>query len=939
MLSLFLLFGLIPGAGLSQTAGPVPETQAGKTRSAETQPAETRPTVPLEEPDKPLGTILKVDFLGLNSQKEEIVADVATLKVGDVLTREKLENSINDLKNWGVFERVEVLVQYSDDGIELSYDLKEGFIIKDIIIKGNYPLLRSKVQTALFLNPGSIYDHTKLPEQIDRLDRLYEKEGYSGTTVLAIEDYDETKHQVKLYFRIKKGTTYRLRNLNVEGNTVLKPKKIRSIIFTFSHYKPKNIKKDLQKIKDLYSKKGFVRARVRVEKEYFDVPARKVDLDVLIRQGPQVKVEFEGNKHYFKKTLKKQITIYEDGDFDEFELEASKRKLITFYQQRGFEKVEVTWTREKVEVAKKKFKEEEKDFYFLVTFHINEGPQSQIKFIEFIGNDTVSDGTLLKQMASKENSIGEKGYFFQPLFEQDLAVIETYYHEIGYQQAEVLNWEKIYSPLGDRVTLRVEIKEGPLSQVESLKIQGLTEAEEEIVKKDLQLLPGKPYSPQILNQDLQTILIYLANHGHPYATIEHNEKEISPGLYEISLEVNRGDEVTIGRLLFVGNALTQEQAIRRNLRIKEGDVFSTEKILQSTINLRGLGIFDAVNIETLGLTSQRKVVNLVVRVQEKKTKIMDFEVGYNTDEGFKGKFVFNKLNLWGRAKNGNIKLQLGTEVKRAELNYIEPRLFGSSLQLVLGVYAGSEDRPFFTSSTVGGYGTLFKQFTSRLNAYGRLDLNFVDFNQGETIFNQVNPNLQPNQRTRLVTTLGTIFDTRDNFGDPRSGAFLNGSVAFTEEFIQRSAQYLTLRANTGYWYSPLRSFTIANAVRTAQILAYPNGNVVPPDARLYLGGDSTVRGFDQDSLLPSGGNFSLVWNLEFQLRIFYGIQIVGFMDTGVVTKSISDVGLDTIRHSAGPSIRYLTPVGPIRVDWGFVLDPQPTDSTTNRVHFSFGYFF
>src|SRR4030095_8574172 len=127
-------------------------------------------------------------------------------------TREKLENTINDLKDWGVFAEVEVLVEFEGNDVSLTYELKEGFTIKDVGIDGNYPLLETDVRRALFLNPGQVYDHSKLPEQVDRLDKLYDKEGYFQTTVLAIEDYDEAKREVALKFKIQKGKTYKIRN-------------------------------------------------------------------------------------------------------------------------------------------------------------------------------------------------------------------------------------------------------------------------------------------------------------------------------------------------------------------------------------------------------------------------------------------------------------------------------------------------------------------------------------------------------------------------------------------------------------------------------------------------------------------------------------------------------------------------------------------------------
>jgi outer membrane protein insertion porin family len=780
----------------------------------------------------------------------------------------------------------------------------------------------------MFLNPGVIYDPEKLPEQIDRLDRLYEDNGYFGTTVLAIEDFNEEKHEVILHFRIKKGTTYRLRKITVEGSTAVKERKIRSIILSFFHFKPKSLKNDLQNITEIFKQKGFVRARVRVGDETFDYDARKVDVSILVRQGPRVKVEFEGNDHFRNKTLKKNITIYEDGDFDEFELDASVKKLTQFYLEHGFEEVQISWD-------KKRLNKE----YFLVIFKILEGPQRRVASIDFKGNEHIKSGKLQDLMATKTEGLFRQGYFYQKLFEQDLQTVEEYYRQEGYLQAEVAHWEKTYSPLGDRVHLTVEIQENPRATVKSMTLTGLPPELCEPIKSKLNLQPEAFYSPERLKDDVQNILVNLSNHGYPYAEVSQEANEVEPHLFEISFKVTPGKKVTIGRILFVGNSKTKEKVLRKNMRIKEGDDFSTEKILESQINIRGLGIYDTVGIETLGLTSLRDTVNLVVRVQEKKDKIIDIEAGYSTDLGFSGKLVFNKLNIWGSGKNFNTKVQAGNQVNRLEVNYVDPRLMGKSLQLTVGAFGGIERRPFFQSNNVGTYGSLFKSFGQTLSAYGRIDFGFFDVNTTNTVFDSINPSGVPNDRTRLTTTLGVTYDTRDNFGDPRSGAFVNATAALTNQFIQIGGNYSTLRANMRYWYSPIRRFTIANAFRIAEILTVPAGTNIPADDRLYLGGDNTVRGFAQDSLLPSGGTFALVHNLEFQFRVFNNIMVVGFLDTGAVTNGINEVNSTTLRHSAGPGIRYLTPVGPIRLDWGFVLDPEPTDDRTNRVHFSFGYFF
>ena len=148
---------------------------------------------------------------------------------------------------------------------------------------------------------------------------------------------------------------------------------------------------------------------------------------------------------------------------------------------------------------------------------------------------------------------------------------------------------------------------------------------------------------------------------------------------------------------------------------------------------------------------------------------------------------------------------------------------------------------------------------------------------------------------------------------------------------------MKLGTKLGYWYSPFHRFTIANALRVEGIMRISGINL-PTQELIFWGGDDTIRGFKEDALNPNGGTFGFLHNLEFQLRLFKGFEAVGFFDTASLTNGIGQTGLASIRHSAGGGIRYITPVGPIRLEYGVILDRQPNENF-GRLHFTFGYFF
>ncbi|MCB1215250.1 MAG: BamA/TamA family outer membrane protein, partial [Deltaproteobacteria bacterium] len=563
--------------------------------------------------------------------------------------------------------------------------------------------------------------------------------------------------------------------------------------------------------------------------------------------------------------------------------------------------------------------------------------QRQVKKIKFEGNKSFSDSRLKDVMLSREFFFFNNAFFVEAFLEKDAKLLEAFYHEKGFLEAKVSLESLQYTRLNDRVVLTFKIEEGSQYWIKELDFVGLPEGLEDLTKDYEEKFEARPFSETWVKTLVSRVLVDLANQAYPYAQMEPKVESLGEFERRLIFQIEPGKKVTMGPLLLVGPNLTKEKTLRKHLEFKEGDDFSAEKILKSQINLRSLGAFDSLSLEALGLDSERENTPLVLKVQEKKNKVIDVEAGYNTDFGFTGEVTFNKLNLWGSGRHGNLKLQVGQERSRLELNYVEPRLFAKDLQLTTGVFAGRESRPFFRKDAVGGYASLFRQFKSSLSTFARIELSYLSLDDDPTLFANLDPFAESSQAMRLGTSLGVSFDRRDQFGDPRKGYFLGSRVKLTTEFWKRYNHYLEVDARLGHWFSPFSRLTISNALRVSKVFDLSPGTQVPADERLYLGGDATVRGFDQDALLPSGGSFSIVHNLEVVFRIFGDFQLAGFLDSGAVVKEISNFNLTTLRHSAGPSLRYRTPVGPIRLDYGFALDgAKPREK---RLHFSFGYFF
>lgn len=884
------------------------------------------------------------------------IREIVRMKEGDTLSMVKVENAINDLRKWGVFKTVEVILKRENNKVDVFFELEDAYQIRDVEIHGNYPLIESKVRRAIFFSTGDVYEKEKLKEQVERLIKFYEKEGYRNTVVFIQENIEEDDRMVTLKVNIQHGKSYRIHQVNIVGNTIFMNSRIENKINRFFDYKPSRVKRDLEKIKKLYSDHNYPRARVKLGNVEFNDVKKTVTLTIDIREGKEVVIEFEGNESQFSSRLRNLIDLSKNGDYDDFELENSKNQLIQHYRKLGFENVEVTYKKvepslnlnQKIpetqtassqaspesipfpESAKKEAKKDE----VTVTFFIKEGPRRVIKKIEFEGNEDVSPSKIRDIMQTKEESIGNRGVFLEEVFKQDIEKIDSFFSDSGYLSTRVKEWKRYLIPTGDKYILEIDVDAGKKTTLEALKFEGLSKFDASKLHKQLKMKAGGIYSVSQLEGEVRALLTYFANNGHPYAEIKTDIVEKSPNKVDIVFKVTEGPFVKIGQILLVGNIKTRDKTIYNSLRFKPGAPFSAQKILESQTTLRKLGIFDALTLETLGLQGKEDTVHIVVRVEEKKDNVVDFAISYDTDLKLQGRLTYSKLNLGGYGKELDVKATAGFRINRGEIAYIDPRFYSSDWQMTANIFAQYDFDPFFQDLQIGGGIGFLRQLTKRLSIFTKYEMIRTDFIEQQTNFEALRPGTSDNTTGKLQ--FAVTYDRRDNFGDPRRGYYAYGRTDFGQE-LKRGSLFYKIQTRFGYWYSPFERLTISNAVRG--LFTIPLNNKQIPTQELYfLGGDDTIRGFKYQDLNPAGGNVGLIDNFEIELRLFKGFQIVAFLDSASLTNNLSEISTSSFRHSAGPGLRYATPVGPLRLEYGFILDPQPGENK-GRLHFTFGYFF
>ncbi|MDO8644229.1 MAG: outer membrane protein assembly factor BamA [bacterium] len=721
--------------------------------------------------------------------------------------------------------------------------------------------------------------------------------------------------------------------ITVDGNTIFPKGYFVSKINPLFSYKPERIRDALEKMRAGYQGRGYYKARVEVVKTEFDEAKRVVNLWVQVKEHDKVKTRFLGNRTLHDETLRQILTFEREGDYDRYEVQKSREAILDLYRRYGFLNTTVEVKRDRHIPG-----------LVILLFKIHEGVSTQVHSIRFENNQAIRSGKLKKRMKTVENGLFHWAPFRPEIFQKDLEQLPKIYRDNGYLEAKVESQTIRWTEDQKKVFLKVLVSEGGRSYLNGIHFRGNDFFSDKKLLKNLSLKRGNPFKPAALDEDLETLRILYQEKGFAYVTVtpiiifHPKTKEIA-----VSYDIQEGPRVKVGRILFVGNNLTRDKALRKGMDIREGDFYRRSRVLESATSLRRLGSLTTVNIQTIGLESREEIVSLVVKVEEAKRNVIDLAVSFDTYERFAGEVTLTNRNLFGYAKRGNLRFKGGEKIQRGEANFINPRFFGQNMEVITTGFTQFEDNTSFNAVEVGGILSSLVPLRRDLTLLGRYEYT-------RTYITDDTPLDDATKRDNATSKVGTsvTYDTRDYFADPRNGIYALGSVDLADSLIGSGSSFLALKHWFGYYKtfqnsSFARRWTFVNSFRIEGLKNFED-QPIPIQERLFMGGDYTLRGFSQDSIgplasggvTPAGGEISLIHNLEIQFKISRSFKAVTFLDSGSLTNDFDEINRTTLRHSTGVGVRYITPVGPIRFDYGVKLDRQ-TGESRGRFHFTFGY--
>ncbi|KAB0665127.1 outer membrane protein assembly factor BamA [Oryzomonas japonica] len=676
-----------------------------------------------------------------------------------------------------------------------------------------------------------------------------------------------------------------------------------------------------------------------------------------VQEKPVVRdIKFEGNKEISTDKLKEALEFRQNAIVSTKDLAKSVAKMKKLYGDEGYYLAEIepkTEKRTPTELA--------------ITFKVTEGKKILIRTIRFDGNRTFTDKQLRKVMETKEkwflSWLTGAGTYKEEVLKNDALLIADHYMNNGYINVKVGEPVVKLTDAKDALEVFIGITEGQQFRIGDLDFKGdLLEPVSELRKK-VKVEPGQIFSRSTLRTDIATLTDVYADKGYAFANVNPLTKaDSTKQIIDLSFDMEKGELVSIERINIAGNPKTRDKVVRRELRITEGELYSATGIKRSKQNLMNTGFFEEANLATAKGSAGNKL-NLNVDVKEKPTGSFSIGGGYSSLDGIIGQGSVQQSNFLGLGLKANVSGSIGGKSQTYSLGLTDPYFLDTKWTLGADVYRTQRDYNDYTRRLTGGDikgGYPINDFIGTFFMYKYEIKDIYNPQQAYQDLHSTDPDNYPLGMTTTSSVMASITHNNTDYHlDPTTG-FIN---SLTAEFAglggnNKFARY-TLE-NT--WFHPIYKKLIFSTKLAVGYVEEVGGKLVPIDEKFYLGGIYSLRGYKARTVSPTkhlgtanptngvksdevvylGGNKEAYGNMEFSFPILAeaGVKGVVFFDYGNSTNDSYSKMFDSLLLSYGAGIRWASPLGPLRLEYGIPVNPRAElDSRSGRFEFSIGSLF
>ncbi len=696
-----------------------------------------------------------------------------------------------------------------------------------------------------------------------------------------------------------------------------------------------------QDIQRLYNTGFFDQVSVKA----LPLSAGSVKLQYIVVEKPVArKIFIKGNDEVSNKDLAEVLRLEGKRFVDKNKLVALIRKANSFYQGQGFYDASLDYSTTPVG-------QNSVD----ITFSIEEGKKYRVRDVILRGVQDIDVDDLRGVIQTKRykwwNSwLFGTGRVNKEMMDADKQIIKQYLLDNG--RLEGVVGEASVEKRGDGLYVTYDIEEGPEYRIGKLSATGdLIKGSEDDTISDIKAQVGDVFNASTIREDIFTITDRFGDEGYAFANVVPNTMlNKSLGTVDIDFQTSQGSKVRVNTINISGNQKTYDHVIRRWLAIEEQDVYSGTKIKRSQTLLQRLGYFDEVTIANKA-TDKPDVVDLDVVVKEASTGSFSAGAGYSTANGTLFNAKISENNLFGTGRKLNLNLDFGSQISNQILSIDDSRINDSWVSGGLDLFRTTRQFNDFDRDLAGGgisvgypLDRLVGDWAQDINVSMKYDLQHVTIKNVEDYASQFVKDSQGKSVASSITP-SLIRNTINNPLNPVSGSRQTVSIELAGLGGDQEYYLLELRNAWFYplWETSFGEFVLSDRTKFGFGESL-NDDPFPLFKRFFPGGINSVRGYRNRTLGPEdadgreyGGSKQVVNNLEliFPLINSAGFRGVIFYDVGQAFDDNESIGIDQLRQAWGYGIRWNSPLGPIRVEFGYPINKQPGERGVQTM-FSFG---
>ena len=930
-------------------------------------------------------TVTSVAYTSDGAVDSREVEELVALRAGRILTDADTATTIRNL--YGTRRFANVLVEgepAGDGGVAVTVHLWRAYRVSRISFEGKSSLAAEDLRRAVPFAPGDPFHASAVETGTAAIERRLATEGYLHPVVEPDAVFDPLTFDVTVTYVLTAGERARMTAPFFDGPTAPFDPSILAKKGKFregKRYREATARTVAERMRRFLLGEGYFRASVEL------IAAEPAD-DGRIRPvyrvslGPRYTLAVTGVKE--KAARREILALLEVQSFDEDVLEqwAEARRQRLQREGRYRAKVSALAAREGEPVV--------------VTLTVEPGPKYAVEKIVITGNDSVPGETLRRIMVTREKGlpIVRKGRLIDAELDRDTSSILGYYQTHGWIEARVD--ERVGDGSSPHLLeVEVAVVEGPQAFVTGRRVEGADHLDAAEIDKLVIVEVGEPFNPSAVRQDVQSLTTWYRNNGWPEAAVQDRYTLSEDRTRaEVDYRVEEGMRAFFGKTIVRGNAVTDLERILRQVAWKEGEPLSEEKIADTQQNLSRTGVFRSIAVKPQPSLAESSVRNIAVDLTEARRLSLLYGFGYQYAAGAdqNRNDIFGIVggtyrNLFGKMRSASLELQYAPLSQRGHVfaSFLEPYLFNTSVPLTFVAFVSRAPIQDIDIDRIGGYlesARLFRKYTRVALRYEYQQISPRNPEDLSTIELEKFPKSdQPIKQSAIGPSL--LYDRRDDILDPTRGYYATVAGKYAFPFLNATARYGKISGQAA-WFRRLGGGVVGVSGRAGAIFPYDLAEEVPvPIAeRFFAGGSATGRGFGTDVLgipgvtvdpntqatlhtLPGegppgegdcaptypnladydcspgpriiGGNGFMAWTLEYRIPILGNLGASVFYDLAQVWENPGDInfrleGETGMRQSIGAGVHYMTPIGPLRLEYALPLQSRtiPFDVTVRQ---------